>query len=69
MAPDECRWLPGLRKDANGDVVDAGNILIFPAGYSAIYGTQTLYFQDSEMDKRSKIPAPEKSDNLLEVAF
>ena len=69
MTPDECRRLPGLRKDSSGDVVDAGNMLIFPAGYSAIYGIQSLYFLDAEMDRRSKIKPPEKSDNLIEVAF
>jgi type IV secretion system protein VirD4 len=69
MTPDECRRLPGLKKNASGDVVDAGNMLIFPAGFSAIYGTQCLYFQDSEMDRRSKIPAPDRSDNLAEIVF
>jgi len=69
MTPDECRRLPGLRKNASSDVVDAGNMLIFPAGFPAIYGTQTLYFQDEEMDRRSKIPPPGKSDNLVEIVF
>jgi type IV secretion system protein VirD4 len=69
MTPDECRRLPGLKKNSRGDVVDAGNMLIFPAGFSAIYGVQTLYFQDSEMDRRSKIPPPEKSDNMVEIVF
>jgi type IV secretion system protein VirD4 len=69
MTPDECRRLPGLLKDSSGDVIDAGNMLIFPAGFPAIYGTQTLYFRDSEMDRRSKIPPPEKSDNLTEIVF
>jgi type IV secretion system protein VirD4 len=69
MTPDECRRLPGLLKNSCGDVIDAGNMLIFPAGFPAIYGTQTLYFRDSEMDKRSKIPPPEKSDNMVEIVF
>ncbi|MDR1377170.1 MAG: type IV secretory system conjugative DNA transfer family protein [Synergistaceae bacterium] len=69
MTPDECRRLPGLRKNSSGDVVDAGNMLIFPAGFSAIYGTQTLYFQNPEMDRRSKILPPDKSDNLVEIIF
>jgi type IV secretion system protein VirD4 len=69
MTPDECRRLPGLRKDSGGDVTDAGNMLIFPAGFPAVYGTQTLYFQNPEMDKRSKIPPPETSDNLTEIVF
>jgi hypothetical protein len=69
MTPDECRRIPGLRKNSRGDVTDAGNMLIFPAGFPAIYGSQTLYFQDEEMDRRSKIPPPEKSDNLLDIIF
>jgi type IV secretion system protein VirD4 len=69
MTPDECRRLPGLLKNSSGDVIDAGNMLIFPAGFPAIYGTQTLYFRDSEMDRRSKILPPEKSDNLVEIVF
>ena len=69
LTPDECRRLPGLRKNESGDVVDAGNMLIFPAGYSAIYGIQTVYFLDKEMDRRSKILPPVKSDNLLNVSF
>lgn len=69
MTQDECRRLPGLRKNSRGDGVDAGDMLIFPAGFPAIYGTQTLYFQNPEMDRRSKIPPPEKSDNLTEIVF
>jgi type IV secretion system protein VirD4 len=69
MTPDECRRLPGLKKNSSGDVVDAGNMLVFPAGFSAIYGVQTLYFLDPEMDRRSKIPPPERSDNLTEIVF
>jgi type IV secretion system protein VirD4 len=66
MTPDECRRLPGLRKDENGDVIDAGDMLIFPSGFSCIYGRQTLYFKDKKMDGRSKIPAPKESDRLIE---
>jgi type IV secretion system protein VirD4 len=44
-------------------------MLIFPAGFPAIYGTQVLYFRDSEMDRRSKILPPEKSDNLVKIVF
>jgi type IV secretion system protein VirD4 len=65
MTPDECRRLPGLKKDSRGDVIDAGDMLIFPSGFSCIYGKQTLYFKDPEMDRRSKMPPPVKSDNLL----
>jgi type IV secretion system protein VirD4 len=65
MTPDECRRLPGLKKDSNGDVIDAGDMLIFPSGFSCIYGRQTLYFKDSKMDERSKIQPPKESDRLI----
>jgi type IV secretion system protein VirD4 len=55
MTPDECRRLPGLLKNSSGDVVDAGNMLIFPAGFPAIYGSQTLYFQDKDLSSRENI--------------
>jgi type IV secretion system protein VirD4 len=67
MTSDECRRLPGLKKDSKGDVIDAGDMLIFPSGFSCISGRQTLYFKDSEMDARSKIPPPVLSDNLAEI--
>jgi hypothetical protein len=44
-------------------------MLIFPSGFSCIYGRQTLYFKDKEMDRRSKIPPPELSDNLVEAVL
>jgi type IV secretion system protein VirD4 len=67
MTPDECRRLPGLKKNEKGDVTDAGDMLIFPSGFSCIYGKQTLYFKDFEMDRRSKISPPLESDNLVEI--
>jgi type IV secretion system protein VirD4 len=65
MTPDECRRLPGLKKDENGDVTDAGDMLIFPSGFPCIYGRQTLYFKDTKMDERSRIQPPKESDNLI----
>lgn len=65
LTPDECRRLPGLTKDSEGRVCAAGDMLIFPAGYSAIYGRQTLYFKDKRMSSRSKKASPGTSDYLL----
>jgi type IV secretion system protein VirD4 len=65
LTPDECRRLPGLKKDQSGNVTEAGDMLIFPAGYSAIYGRQTLYFMNSAMSERAKMPPPTKSDYLI----
>jgi hypothetical protein len=50
-----------------GDGMDSGDMLIFPSGFSCIYGRQTLYFEDKEINKCSKIPPPELSDNLVEM--
>jgi type IV secretion system protein VirD4 len=65
LTPDECRRLPGAKKDSiTGDVIEGGEMLIFPTGFSCIRGVQTPYFLDEEMNRRSKIVAPEKSDVL-----
>nr|WP_315101028.1 type IV secretory system conjugative DNA transfer family protein [uncultured Fretibacterium sp.] len=61
----ECRSIPGLKKNRDGDVTEPGDMLILPTGFPPIYGRQTPYFMDAEMDRRSRIPAPEKSDVLL----
>lgn len=64
LTPDECMRLPGARKDKKGNVTRAGDMLIFPAGFRAIYGRQILYFQDSVFSQRARIPAPEHSDRI-----
>ena len=61
----ECRSIPGLKKNGDGDVTEPGDMLILPTGFPPIYGRQTPYFMDAEMDRRSRIPAPETSDVLL----
>ena len=66
LTPDECMRLPGAEKDRQGNITKAGDMLIFCAGFAPIYGTQILFFLDPEFLKRSKIPAPDKSDRLKE---
>lgn len=68
LTPDECMRLPGMVKDAKGNVTDSGDMLIFAAGFSTIYGKQILYFQDYVFSQRAKIEAPVKSDTLRENA-
>lgn len=58
LTPDECMRLPGAQKNAEGKVTAPGDMLIFTAGNSPIYGRQILYFLDPTFSKRSKIPAP-----------
>ena len=62
---DEIMHLPGPKKDANGNVVEPGKMLITVAGFPAIYGIQPLYFQDPVLLDRAKVHAPLDSDILL----
>ncbi len=65
LTPDECMTLPGAtRKEGSDYILKAGDMLIFTAGFSPIYGKQILYFQDPEFRERAKIPAPTQTDNL-----
>lgn len=66
LTPDECGRLPGITVDRNGKVIDGGDMLIFAAGFPAIYGKQILYFQDPVFLSRAKIPAPERSHTLVQ---
>ena len=58
LTPDECMRLPGPEKDSQGKVIKPGDMLIFTAGQSPIYGRQILYFFDPVFSARAKIPVP-----------
>ncbi len=64
LTPDECLRLPGAKKDKNGKVTAPGDMLIFTAGQSPIYGRQILYFLDPVFKVRAKVQAPTCSDSL-----
>ena len=64
LTPDECMRMPGPRKDASGMITEPGDMVIYCAGYPAIYGKQPLYFADPTFTERAKIPAPAKSDTV-----
>jgi type IV secretion system protein VirD4 len=38
-------------------ITEAGNIVVYVAGYPAIMGLQPLYFRDPELARRARIPA------------
>lgn len=65
LTPDECLRMPGPKKDANGDIVEAGDMVVYCAGFPAIYGQQPLYFKDPFFQKRSEIEAPAVSDRMI----
>jgi type IV secretion system protein VirD4 len=64
LTADEVMRLPAARKDAQGNITEPGDMLIFMAGQTPIYGKQILYFLDPTFSQRAKIAAPEKSDVL-----
>lgn len=66
LTPDEVMRLPGAEKNNKGEVIRAGDMLVFVAGHSPIYGKQILYFTDPVFSERAKIPAPLTSDRLYQ---
>ncbi len=63
LTDDECLRMPGPKKDG-ALITEGGDMVIYVAGYPAIYGRQILYFQDETFKARSTIPAPAESDKL-----
>ncbi len=66
LTPDECLRMPGPKKDAQGQIMEAGDMVIYVAGCPAIYGRQPLFFQDATFAARAAIPPPAVSDTLRE---
>ncbi|PXW89114.1 type IV secretion system protein VirD4 [Nitrosomonas sp. Nm84] len=65
LTPDECLRMLGPEKDENGRITKAGDMIIYVAGYPAIYGKQPLYFQDPVFSARAAIAAPLYSDKIV----
>lgn len=69
LTPDECQRLQGpIKNELTGDILQAGAMLIFVAGFAPIYGTQILYFIDPVFKKRASMPAPSETDRLSPAA-
>ena len=47
---------------AQGFITEPGDMVVYCAGFPAIYGRQPLYFQDETFAARAAIPAPKGSD-------
>jgi len=63
LTPDECLRMPGPRKEGE-KILEAGDMVIYVAGFPAIYGRQPLYFQDKLFAARAAVPEPRASDKL-----
>lgn len=64
LTPDECMRLPGPVKDPSGKITKAGDMVVYVAGFPAIYGRQILFFQDPAFAARSQVKTPSKTDVL-----
>jgi type IV secretion system protein VirD4 len=64
MTPDEVMRLRGPEKDAQGNVLKPGDMIIMIANRNPVLGMQILYFKDPVLSKRSQIEAPATSDRL-----
>jgi type IV secretion system protein VirD4 len=63
LTADEVMTLRGPVKE--GSAIKApGDMLVFSAGFSPIYGQQLLYFQNPEWVSRAAIAWPDRSDEL-----
>lgn len=62
LTADECQRMPGPKKDTNGLITEAGDMVIYVAGFPAIYGKQPLYFKDPVFVARAAVEAPICSD-------
>jgi type IV secretion system protein VirD4 len=58
ITPDEVMRLKAPRKDGDGKIVEAGQVLIFAAGSPPVLAVQSLFFRDPEFLRRVSIPTP-----------
>ncbi|MCC8995638.1 MAG: type IV secretory system conjugative DNA transfer family protein [Nitrosomonas sp.] len=65
MTPDECMRMPGAQKNEQGEIERAGDMIVYVAGYPAIYGKQPLYFLDEVFLARVSIPPLIDSDRTV----
>jgi type IV secretion system protein VirD4 len=64
LTPDECLRMPGPQKDDRDHTTAPGDMVVYCAGFPAIYGRQPLYFEDETFAARAAIPPPKHSDSL-----
>jgi len=64
LTPDECLRMPGPQKDDHDRITAAGDMVVYCAGFPAIYGRQPLYFKDEVFAARAAITSPKHGDSL-----
>ena len=68
LTVDEALRMPGPKKDAHDRIVSGCDMVVYCAGFPAIYGRQPLYFQDPVFQARAEVEAPKETDKLLSTA-
>ncbi len=68
LTVDEALRMPGPKKDAHDRIVCGCDMVVYCAGFPAIYGRQPLYFQDPTFQARAEVEAPKETDKLLPEA-
>lgn len=66
MTEDECMRMPPPEKDGD-TLIKGGDMLIYMAGFPAIYGKQKPYFLDPVFQARSSVNPPEETDFIYET--
>jgi type IV secretion system protein VirD4 len=56
--------MPGPQKDDRDLLTTAGDMVVYCAGFPAIYGRQPLDFEDQTFAARAKIAPAKRSDAL-----
>lgn len=64
LTVDECLRMPGPKKNAEGMITERGDMVIYVAGFPAIYGKQPLFFQDEIFSMRASIAEPSATDRI-----
>ena len=64
LTADEILRLPSAKKDGHQKILEAGDMLIFIAGQSPIYGRQVLFFKDEVLTARAKVLPPTKKESI-----
>jgi len=67
LTADECLRMPAPKKNQEGQILEAGDMVVYMAGVPMIYGKQPLYFKDPVFLARAAVPAPMTSDVLRHV--
>ncbi|CFB60483.1 Conjugal transfer protein TraG [Pandoraea apista] len=68
LTPDECLRMPGPKKSPDGRIEEAGDMVIYVAGFPALYGRQGLFFDDPIFSRRAAIPEPKDTDRIRPAA-